>query len=439
MLNRRIDLWAPPFRGHLHPMLAIARTLSQIGMEVRVFSTPLAQAEISASGIAGSTILENEEATIQSVANPAQAIRSQPRALLGQFRSALSVLESLHRAAHVYYQNGPRPDLVIVDSVLPSAGLAAAQCGLTWWTSTPSPCAIEPLEGTPGYLGGWNFREDLWGRLRDRTGIQLVKYFKRAVHRVHRKRLVALGVPNLYRANGEETIYSSARILGLGLPEFEFPRRWPRAFHWIGPMLYTPPNAAPAEAAPSFDSGKKHVLVTLGTHLAWMKDDLARVVENFSSRFPDVIFHFSDGRPGKASPSGTGAFRRYAYIPYEPYLPQFDLIVHHGGAGVLYQAIRAAIPCVVFPVDYDQFDHAARVRRCGIGRTVKTLDKLEAAVREALQDPQLKVRCRSLQAHYVAFNPEERLRTAIANHFESPPPVNPRLPYSNPASITEPP
>ncbi|NHA00680.1 hypothetical protein G5V59_13445 [Nocardioides sp. W3-2-3] len=47
-------------------------------------------------------------------------------------------------------------------------------------------------------------------------------------------------------------------------------------------------------------------------------------------------------------------------------LPRFDAVVHHGGAGVLGHTLAAGLPAVVWPVDYDQFDHAVRLEDAGV-------------------------------------------------------------------------
>jgi len=38
-----------------------------------------------------------------------------------------------------------------------------------------------------------------------------------------------------------------------------------------------------------------------------------------------------------------------------------DVVIHHGGAGIMWHCIQKGIPALVYPVDYDQFDHAARI------------------------------------------------------------------------------
>ena len=403
-------------------MIAIGRVLQSDSHEVRLFSTDAAREEIAASGLQGEAILPGFDDTIERIANPPRPIRSNPLALIRQFRQTLAVLDRLRAEVfRVYASPADRPDLVIVDSVLPAVGLAVAEQGLPWWTSTPSPCAIEPRRGTPGYLGGWRHREDTWGRMRDRAGRQFVRMFKRAVHRLHRGRMRALGLPQLYRKNGDEAIYSPDRILGLGMPELEFPRVWPAAFRFVGPQLYTPaPPALPLPIpAPQFDPGYRHVLVTMGTHVPWIKDTLAAAVEAFVPRFDHVIFHFSDGSPLGRTHATEARFRRYPYIPYEPHLPHFDLVIHHGGTGAMYQCVRAGIPAVVLPVDYDHFDHAARLDHAGIGLRVDSLRKLEPTLRRALNDPALRSRSQEFQAALQKFDPPRALRNEVDAFFNS--------------------
>ena len=69
----------------------------------------------------------------------------------------------------------------------------------------------------------------VFGKLRDDIAARVVRGFKTSVHRLHRRRLDALGFPSLYRDDGSEAAYSDECILGLGLRELEFERDWPAA------------------------------------------------------------------------------------------------------------------------------------------------------------------------------------------------------------------
>jgi glyoxylase-like metal-dependent hydrolase (beta-lactamase superfamily II) len=55
-------------------------------------------------------------------------------------------------------------------------------------------------------------------------------------------------------------------------------------------------------------------------------------------------------------------------------------VVHHGGAGITYAAIRAGVPAVVLPQDYDQFDYAARIHAGGAGLLLQSLPRARLVV-----------------------------------------------------------
>lgn len=413
MSSRRIDLVAPPFRGHLYPILGLARALREVA-DVRVLTTRDRMEEVAASGVEGVPLLQGREAAVAALADPPRRVRAHPLRLWRQFQAALSELDSVRLEMISLWQAAP-PDLVIVDSVLPSVGYAARGLGVRWWTSLASPCALEPLEGTPSYLGGWKHREDWLGRWRDRGGLALIRVFKRAVFRLHRRRLRAWGVAGPYHPDGSESAYSPECIVGLGMSELELPRRWPSAFTFIGPSLYTPPQ--PRAATPELEPGRPHILVTLGTHLAAEKQELRPRLQAMAEREKRWVVHFSHGDPAAAVSNRNGSerswFREHAFVSYDAWLSRFDLVLHHGGAGVMYACVREARPALVWPLDYDQFDHAVRIERAGIGRRVHRLDDLPRVIDAVLADTALHARCRDLQARFRSYDAGAAVRARV--------------------------
>ena len=84
---------------------------------------------------------------------------------------------------------------------------------------------------------------------------------------------------------------------------------------------------------------------------------LIRIVEELSSKFPDVCFIVSLGNiNGKGKPvmKSRDNVHIYEYIDYGAVLPVVDYVIHHGGAGILYNAIKYNKPSVIIPHDYDQ-------------------------------------------------------------------------------------
>jgi UDP:flavonoid glycosyltransferase YjiC (YdhE family) len=379
----RIDLLAPPFSGHLHPVLAIARELAG-HYDVRVLSTASAQARIQAAGLQGVTLLgESDDKLLLDIANPPYAVKSNPIRMSRQFRSAIGLMVRLKTQLEDLYAT-ERPDLIIADFTLPAAGLVAEQLNVVWWTSMPSPCVIDAHDGPPAYMGGLMPAKGWVSRATHALYRSMVRSFKTLVFHLHRREIAALGLTQLYRRDGSECIYSPHRLLALGLQTLEFDRTWPAATRFVGPKLYTPPTYAGVD--PVFAPGKRHVLVTGGTHLKWIKDKLARATLEVALAMPQVVFHFTDGDEGLTQTVSQGNFVRLPYVDYEKHLPRYDLIVHHGGAGILYYCLLHAKPSVVYPIDYDQFDHAARLQHHGLAVWLRDLSGLAACVAKLLSD-----------------------------------------------------
>jgi UDP:flavonoid glycosyltransferase YjiC (YdhE family) len=460
MTGARIDLVAPPFAGHLHPILGVARRLAG-DHDVRVLSTARAQAEIAASGLEGVALLAGSDEAIAAISDPPRPVGSNPLGLHRQVKANLALLDRFQAELRALW-SARRPQLVLADFTVPVAGLVARELGAGWWTTHPSPCVIETPDGPPAYLGGWGPARGPLGSVRNAAGRQLVRAFKRLVHRLHRRQLTALGLPRIYRQDGTasevrskvrskvpgtypwwvpgtfrrvpgtypgigrhgtEAVYSDERILAFGLPQLEFPRRWPAAVELVGPVLYTPPS--PLEhPAPMFRPGRPHVLVTLGTHLGSHKPAMAAAVRRASERLPAVDFHFTDGDSRSDHADARENFQRLGYVSYAEHLGRYDMVVHHGGAGVLYHTLHAGLPALVAPIDYDQPDHAARLVAAGLARHLRGRwrdgDELARQVEKALADPDLRASCCRFAALLVPGQAEDRVAALVADRPRRP-------------------
>jgi len=378
MSRPRIELLAPPFAGHLHPILAIGRALREVA-DIEVISTEAAQPRIRAAGLAGSAVVPGADAALKAIVDPPHAVGAHPLRLHAQFRRSLELLDAFGQALDSRYSH-TRPDLVIADFTLPVAGAAAQRRGIPWWTSHPSPCVIEAPGGPPAYLGGWMPGIGALGRSRDAIAATTVRGFKWSVHHFHRRRLTALGFPSLYRDDGSEAAYSPECILGLGLRELEFERAWPAALRFVGPMLWSPPDIGPP---PPHDDAI-NVLATLGTHLGWAKQRMGEHLDTVAQAMPAIRLHFSDGRPDAGADVAHRALRRHAWVDYPSWVPRMRAVLHHGGAGVMWECLRAGVPALVLPNDYDQFDHAARLQVAGVALRLRHAREIEPALRRLL-------------------------------------------------------
>lgn len=381
----RIDLLAPPFAGHLHPILAIGRVLRDIA-DVEVVSTEGAQARIRAAGLRGVALVPGADDALRALTDPPYAVGANPLRLHAQFQQALRLQAAFADALDARYRT-QRADLLIADFTLIVAGPIAARYGMPWWTSHPSPCVIEAPGGPPAYLGGWTPGRNVFGRARDGCAAQAVRGFKRGVHRLHRRALSDLGLNRVYRDDGSEAAYSPDCVLALGLRELEFERRWPDSVRFVGPMLWSPPDRG---ESPPLARDAPQVLATLGTHLGWAKDGLAQRIRDIAQRNPQWRLHFSDGRHETDARTDVGAtthdaLHRHAWVDYPSWIPAMSAVLHHGGAGVMWECLRAGVPALVLPQDYDQFDHAARLDAAGVALRLRHPREIETALRRVLQ------------------------------------------------------
>lgn len=400
-MSTAIDLVAPPFAGHLFPILQLARTLRERGIaRPRVLSTADVANTIRLCGLEPIDILPNRADEVWAIANTEARTGFHPLRLYRQFRANMALMADVAAQLRATW-SAHRPSLVIADFTVPVAGLIARELGIPWWTSMPSPCALESRNGTPSYLGGWMPSNTLFARMRDSIGRTLIRTFKRGVGFVFRDELHALGLRGVYRDDGSEAAYSDECILGLGMRELEFERDWPACFEFVGPLTSAPPFE---HVVPEFDGAKRTILVTLGTHLPWARAHAIALVERVAQELDDCVFHFAHGKPGAQTIERRDNVVHYGFLPYDRYLHRYDAAIVHGGTGITYGCIEAGVPMLVWPHDYDQFDHAARIVHCGLGLRLRE-STVARDLRRLLDDDAFRVRGNEFKTFASRYDP----------------------------------
>lgn len=393
MSYKRVVFIGPPFSGHLHPLLGIARRVSEIA-SVAVWSTPGAARSCE---VPFRPILSEHERQVWEIAESGGAVENNPLLLWKKLRQNVALMSQMKLELAAALQE-ERPDLIIADFTVPVAGLVARQAGIDWWTTLPSPCVFETPDGPPAYFGG---QTPEGHPLKHAAMRKATRLFKRLMWRLFRREFRAIGFESIYRADGSEAVYSPQCILALGASEVEFPRSYPAHFHFTGPVLYTPPRAG---EAPLFEEGRPHVLVTIGTHLPHAKAGLAAVVRGIAERHPGITFHFSLGLDAAVTSKHAANYHELAYISYAEHLPRYDVVVHHAGSGVLYHCLHHGVPAVAHPLDFDQFDNAARLVAAGVAVPALRACELEPAILHALRDATLRQRCSAMSRVVAAYD-----------------------------------
>ncbi|MBV9248570.1 MAG: hypothetical protein JO227_04905 [Acetobacteraceae bacterium] len=195
-------------------------------------------------------------------------------------------------------------------------------------------------------------------------------------------------------------LHSPQLVLGLFLEWFAAPQPdWPPNVHLTGFVLEESPSAAlTPELEESLARGPV-VPFTAGSEAkrdAFFRESvqvarLAGVRALFVAKHRTPVF---DQLPAHV--------RQAAWVPFPAVLPRCAAVVHHGGIGTLAQAVKAGLPQFVVPHAHDQPDHALRVERLGLGRSLYP-EKYRAAraatiLNELMASTAIRQRCREYGA-----------------------------------------
>lgn len=99
------------------------------------------------------------------------------------------------------------------------------------------------------------------------------------------------------------------------------------------------------------------------------------------------------------------------YAPFGEFLPRCALLVHHGGIGTTAQALKAGIPQLIHPLAHDQYDNAHRLKRLGVGDSLKPSEYAVTSAAQMLDrlltDPTVREAVRKAKARFDGVHPLE--------------------------------
>ena len=97
--------------------------------------------------------------------------------------------------------------------------------------------------------------------------------------------------------------------------------------------------------------------------------------------------------------------RYFGYVPVSQLLPRAQAIVHHGGLGMIAQALKAGIPQVTIPGFLDQPDNCRHLEQLGVSKTLSkrrvTATSLAVAIDQLQLSLVVKQRCRELASRLL--------------------------------------
>ena len=199
--------------------------------------------------------------------------------------------------------------------------------------------------------------------------------------------------------------HSPQRVIGL-FPDWYAPPQpdWPVQAVVTNFPLYDEQDvtAAPPEALRFLDDGDPPIVFTPGSANLHARRFFEASVEacRILGRRGVLLTRHRAQVPGNLPPEVC----HYDFLPLGELLPRAAALVHHGGIGTLAQGLAAATPQLVMPYGFDQPDNALRLRRLGVGDSIKPRSyrgpRVARALNRLLKDPQVAGACRGTAARF---------------------------------------
>lgn len=389
--------------GDMHPFLGLGQALQRQGQVVRFMASPVHAARVQACGL--DFVPLGTAASFEAVADD-PALWNPRTAMTVFWRGLRGSLQSLPEAASALPADRP-VSLLVHPLLLASADLARARRpGLRvvagWLAPSNLRTCHDPLTVGPLRIPRWvpmAWRRALWQRI-DRRFIDPA-----AVPELNAARAaaglppVAHFMPHLNAVADQSVTLFPAWYAGTA-PD------WPQQMlRGCFPLFEPEPEAALGVEVRAFlATGSAPVVVTLGTFQRHAGPVLAKVVAALRALGRRIVVLAADRAQLPVPPAEDLLWQ--PYVPLHRLLPHAAALVHHGGIGTTAEALRAAVPQLVLPWAFDQFDNAQRVLALGVGQTLLARGlregRVQRSLHEVLGSPAIAAACRARAAQLAA-------------------------------------
>jgi UDP:flavonoid glycosyltransferase YjiC (YdhE family) len=410
MSSRKIVLATFGSLGDLHPYLALGRELRRRGHDVVLATLNAYRSRVEAQGLTFHALRPEIDPTDPAELRRAMNKRTGGTYILrdlafGHVRESFEDCRAAARGA----------DVIVTHPVAYGMLLAARASGRPWASVALAPLSLFSASD-PAVYPNLPFADAVagLGSRVQRAILRMIDYATRGWQKTYRALEKELGLPP-----GPNPVvagqHSPHLVLALFSPVLAAPQSdWPPATRVTGFPFFAHQDGLSPELTAFLDAGEPPVVFTLGSAAVGVAGDFfiesVTAAQRLGRRALLLVGSDPANQPRASLPPGVLAV---PYAPHAAVFPRAAVIVHQGGIGTTGEAMRAGRPMLVVPYNHDQPDHARRLRRLGVARTVpQEKYNAPAAVRELralLTDEQCAARARAVGEQVRA---EDGLHTA---------------------------
>ena len=388
--------------GDLHPFLAIGLGLKARGHDVTLASCPVYAQKVAVAGLRFAPLRPDAPSPEKAseLAERVMDARTGTRAVMDEW--TMPVLRDTYADLAAACDGA---DLLINHTIVFPGPLLAEKTGLPFLSAVLQPIVFFSVHDpcipptTPRWQGFAQLPKPLV-RLAYRLGWKMTRPWLRPVDELRAE----LGLPpskkhplieGQFSALGTLALFSSA----LGAPQPDWPQNTVQTGFAFYDSLEGKGEALSPELEAFLEAGEPPIVFTLGSSAVMTAGNFFEEAVKATK----LLHHRAvllTGRGQPVPPNLPGSILAVPYAPHSLLMPRGAVTVHQGGVGTTGQALRSGRPQIVVPFAHDQPDHAARVTRAGLGKTVYrddcTAETLTAALRAVLDNPELQARCQAV-------------------------------------------
>ncbi|MBS2032384.1 MAG: glycosyltransferase family 1 protein [Deltaproteobacteria bacterium] len=379
---KRVLLVSSGEKGHVNPLVGVAQHLREAGHHVGWLVIPEPVEQVKKLGVelvrlpdaAPLEEIVTQGPEMSALARDARALRSWIQALL--LDAVPAQIEPLRKALRAF-----KPDVVGTDPMLYQAYIACHEEQIPFAGISSS---LNPV--TP-----------------DEVDVELTRTV----------RALASARAALFASHGLAPKFAVCDALGPALTTCFATREYVGdaplrpAVKLVGP---TRPLAARGDEVPfpweKLDASRPFVYLSFGSQIGWQPEIFARVAGVLARRAVPLVINAGIEPHARGLAELPGQVIAVRYAPQRELLTKAAVLVTHGGANSVMEALTAGVPMLISPVCNDQPIQAQFVERAGVGIALDLLrasdDQADAAL-GALLDPDVNPFKRALAPISAAY------------------------------------
>jgi len=416
-----ITVWS--FPAHINLVMAVAQALRMRGHQVAFYSGNRARAIVEGEGFTFFPFENVDEAHVYEL-------------LRTSYTYCSSLWEALRRARELrllmfelYVETVPgqiedlegvlaewRPDVFLCDITLLSPILVFSQTrDIPVCVFSMTALCWLPGPEVPAFGRGLPLPRTRLGRLRSTVARKIRSWLGRDCSAGLNALCRRYGLQALPMGLAEWTAKMPLFLIPT-VPEFDYERTdLPPSVHYVGACIW---DKRKSEAAPAWlneltgDQPVIHVTEgTLHEHDPFLLRTAARALGGMPVQ---VVLTTGPHRDPASLDLGAVAsnIRVEQYVPHSQLLPKTAVVVCLGGAATVTACLKAAVPLVIVPTEWDKPEIAQRVVEAGAGIRIApvrcTPEVLRAAVNRLINEPSFRLNAERLAQVFAGYDGPRR-------------------------------